>query len=339
MQLLSFLLQRLARVILILVSVEILVFLLVHAIPGSPWDTPPNQLKAMGNVFMDEATLARRNQYFGFNLPLWRQFTRHLIGDVHENGDFICGVVCGNLGPSNRQTGRAVQDILFKPPEGQSMWNSRFGYTVRLISYAFAIVAIAGIPLGVASALWAKSRFDQYVASLFTILASIPVFILGLLEILIFASWLKWIKVLPDWSQPKYWIIPTILLAVVPLASMIRITRAAMLNAMGGDYIRTARAKGLTRAKTIWKHVLPNALISILSFLLPLFAELLAASFIIEGIFSFPGFGREYWNAIAGLDYSMILGITFLYACGITLMNLFLEMTYKLFDPRLRAQS
>ena len=338
MQLLSFLLQRLARVILILVSVEILVFMLVHAIPGSPWDTPQNQLKAMGNVFLDEATLAQRNKYFGFDLPLWRQFTRYLVGDVHEKGDFICGVVCGNFGPSNRRIGLAVQDVLFRSPEGQSMWNSRLGYTIRLISYAFCLVKIIGIPLGVVSALWAKSRFDQSVASFFTILASIPVFILGLLELLIFASWLKWIKVVPDWSQPTYWIIPTTLLAVIPLANMIRITRAAMLNAMSGDYIRTARAKGLTRAKTIWKHVLPNALISILSFLLPLFAELLAASFIIEGIFGFPGFGREYWNAIASLDYSMILSITFIYACSIALMNLFLETTYMLLDPRLRAQ-
>jgi ABC-type dipeptide/oligopeptide/nickel transport system permease component len=119
---------------------------------------------------------------------------------------------------------------------------------------------------------------------------------------------------------------------------MIRITRAAVLNAMGGDYIRTARAKGLTRAKTIWIHVLPNALISILTFLLPVFAELLAASFIIEGIFGFPGFGREYWDSIGDLDYAMIMGITFIYACAITFGNLFLDTIYRLIDPRMRSQ-
>jgi len=333
-----FTLQRMARVVLVLASVELLVFLLVHAIPGSPWDSPDNQLKAMRNVFMDNVTMARRNEFYGLNLPLWRQFTRYLIGDVHDDGKFVCGVMCGNLGPSTRLAGRTVQDALFKAPEGQSAWNSHFGYTVRLVSYAFGVVAVLGIPLGVISALRAKSRFDRSVSALFTVMASIPVFVLGLLEILIFASWLKWIKVLPDWSQPKYWIIPIVLLAVIPLANMIRLTRAATLNAMSGDYIRTARAKGLTRSQTVWKHVVPNALISILIFLFPLFAELLAGSFIIEGIFGFPGFGREYWGAIVDLDYAMIMGITFIYACGIVSANLFLETVCQLIDPRMRAQ-
>jgi oligopeptide transport system permease protein len=246
--------------------------------------------------------------------------------------------VCGNLGPSTRQAGRSVQEILFEPPEGKSTWESHFGYTVRLISYAFVIVALLGIPLGVASALWNRSRFERGVSAFFTFVTSIPVFVLGLIQIMIFASWLKWIKVLPDWSDPKYWILPIILLAVIPLANMVRLTRASMLNAMSGDYIRTARAKGLTRFRTVWRHVLPNALVSILTFLLPLFAELLAASFIIEGIFAFPGFGREYWDSIGDLDYAMIMGITFIYACAITFANLFLDTIYRLLDPRLRAQ-
>ena len=334
---LNFILQKIGRVLLILLSVEVLVFLLVHAVPGGPWDTPANQLRAMGNVFADEKIFAQRSAYYGLDLPLWRQFTRYLIGDYRANGKYVCGVICGNLGPSTRQVGRSVQDMLFSPPEGQSAWNSRFGYTVRLVAFAFATVAVLGIPLGVLSALWSKSRFDINISTLFTMLSSIPVFVLGLLQIMIFASWLKWIKVLPDWSQPKYWIIPIILLAVIPLANMIRLTRAAMLNAMNGDYIRTARAKGLTRSQTIWLHVLPNALISILTFLLPLIAELLAASFIIEGIFSFPGFGREYWDSIGDHDYATIMGITFIYACAMTGTNLILDIAYRFIDPRLRV--
>lgn len=334
---LNFFLRRAVRVILILTSVELLVFLLVHAIPGSPWDTPDNQLRALRNVFVDTATLERRSHYFGLDLPLWRQFTRYVIGDVREEGKFVCGVVCGNLGPSTRAAGRSVQDVLFRPPKGRGDWDSRVGYTLRLVAYAFGLVAILGIPLGVASAYWARSRFDQVTSTLLTSLGSIPIFILGLLSILIFASGLKWINVLPDWSEPKYWVLPTILLAVVPLTNMVRLTRAAMLNAMSGDYIRTARAKGLTRGQTLWRHVLPNALITILTFLLPVFVELLAASFIIEGIFGFPGFGREYWNSIGALDFSMIMGITFIYACGITCANLILETVSRLIDPRLRA--
>lgn len=335
---LNFVVQRVARVIFILVSVELLVFLLIHAVPGSPWDTPDNQRKAMQTVYVDDATLKFRMEYYGLDLPLWRQFTRYLIGDYHQDGNFVCGILCGNLGPSTRQAGRSVQEILFDPPEDQSAWKSPFGYTIRLVSYSFAVVALLGIPLGIGSAVWPRSRFDRSVSAVFTTLASIPVFILGLLQILIFASWLKWMKVLPDWSQPKYWLIVAILLAIIPLANMIRLTRAAMLNAMSGDYIRTARAKGLSRAKTIWKHVLPNALISILTFLLPLFGELLAGSFIIEGVFGFPGFGRQYWDAIIDRDYAMIMAVTFIYACAITFANLFLDTAYRLIDPRMRAQ-
>jgi oligopeptide transport system permease protein len=334
---LNFILQRVTRIILILASVELLVFLLIHSVPGNPWDAPNNQLKAMRNVFVDDKTLERRFKYFGLDLPLWRQFTRYLIGDVHEDGNFVCGIVCGNLGPSTRVMGRSVQDVLFRPPKGHSLWDSRVGYTIRLVTLSFAFVTLLGIPLGVASAFWAGSRFDKTLSTVLTAVVSIPIFILGLLGILIFASGLKWINVLPRWSEPKYWILPIALLSIIPLANLVRIARASMLNAMSGDYIRTARAKGLTRAQTMWRHILPNALISILTYLLPVFMELVAASFIIEGIFGFPGFGREYWDAIGDLDYAMIMGITFLYACGITFANLLLETAYRLIDPRMRG--
>ncbi len=241
---LNFILQRLARIALILVGVELLVFLLIHIVPGSPWDTPSNQLdtrRNLQNSYIDTGTMARLNSYYGLDLPLWRQFTRYFIGDISSDGSFKCGVICGNLGPSIRQGGRTVQDILFQPPEGQGPWNSRVGYTLRLVSYAFAIVTLLGLPLGVASAFHAKSWFDKTVSTILTAIASIPIFVLGLLSILIFASGLKWIKILPDWSQPRYWIIPTVLLVMIPLTSMVRLTRSAMLNAMSGDYIRTAR--------------------------------------------------------------------------------------------------
>jgi ABC-type dipeptide/oligopeptide/nickel transport system permease component len=171
---------------------------------------------------------------------------------------------------------------------------------------------------------------------IFTTAASIPIFVHGLLGIMIFASRLKWIKVIPDWTNLSYWILPTILLAIVPLSSMIRLTRAVMLNEMSNEYVRTARAKGRTQNQAVWLHVLPNTLLSITTFLFPVFVELVASSFIIEGIFGFPGFGREYWESIGDLDYAMIMGITFIYACGMTLVNLILETISHFLDPRIR---
>ena len=334
---LNFFLGRVARILLILVSVQLLVFLLIHAVPGSPWDPNTLNLQAMTNLSVSDETLAYRARYFGLNLPLWRQFTRYMIGDVYEDGHFVCGIVCGNMGPSTKHVGRDVKDVLFRPPKGHGFWDSRFGYSIRLISLSFAVVSLAGIPLGVASAYWARSRFDQILSTILTSITSIPIFILGLLAIIVFASGLKWINVLPKWTEPKYWVLPTLLLAAVPLANLVRIARISMLNAMSGEYIRTARAKGLTRSQTMWRHILPNALITILTYLIPVFVELLAISFIIEGIFGFPGFGAEYWTSIVSLDYAMIMGITFLYACGFALANLLFETVARSLDPRMRV--
>lgn len=332
---LNFILPRVLRIIVVLTLVQLTVFLLIHSIPGNPWDTLSNQARAMRNVSVDDVTLKARSHYFGFDLPLWRQFVRYLIGDFHDDGEFVCGVVCGNLGPSTRQAGRSVQHILFTQT-GKGDWDSRVGYTFRLVIYSFGIVALLGIPIGVASAYWAKSFFDRLISTVFTSAAAIPTFVLGLLGIVIFATTLKWVKTIPDWSDPKAWILPVILLSIVPLSNIIRLTRAAVLNEMQGDYIRTARAKGRTRAQTMWLHILPNALLSILTFLFPVLVELIAASFIIEGTFGFPGFGHEYWDSITDLDYAMIMGITFIYACTITLANLFLETIRWMIDPRVQ---
>lgn len=332
---LNFILPKFFRLILVITLVESTVFVLVHSIPGNPWDAPNNQIRAMSNVYVDQAALETRSRYFGFDLPLWRQFTRYMIGDIQEDEKFVCGVICGNLGPSTRQVGRSVQDILFSQT-GKGNWDSRVGYTFRLVLYSFGIVSLLGIPIGVAAAFRAKSFFDRFITTLFTSLATIPTFVLGLLGILIFASLLKWIKVIPDWSKPGDWILPIILLSIVPLSNMIRLTRATVLNEMQGEYIRTARAKGRTRTQTMWRHILPNALLSILTFLFPVFVELIAASFIIEGTFGFPGFGHEYWDSISDLDYAMIMGITLLYACSITFANLFLETIRWMIDPRVQ---
>ena len=117
---LSFILRRIARALLILASVELLVFLLVHSIPGNPWDTPENVFGArrgLTNLVIDTTTVARLKQHYGLDLPLWRQYTRYLIGDYDANGAFVCGLVCGNMGPSTRQGGRCVEDMLFSPPK------------------------------------------------------------------------------------------------------------------------------------------------------------------------------------------------------------------------------
>lgn len=334
---LRFLLVKLLWVLTVLFSVALVTFLLLHAIPGNPWSNYASSPRMGVNMPVDAWVQRELNRYFGLDLPLWRQFTRYTVGDLDEEGHFICGAVCGNLGPSTRQRGRSVEEVLFSPPEGKTFWDSRFGYSIRLVLLASFVTVGLGIPLGILGAARPKSALGRSISIALAALVSIPNFVLGLLAIIVLASWLKWIKVLPDWENPTDWILPAVVLAVVPMANLARVTRASLTNTLHEEYVRTARAKGLTQTRTMLVHVMRNALIPIVTFLGPTLIELFAGAFIIESLFSFPGFGREYWVAILALDYSMVLGLTLIYACGIVLVNLVTETFYEFMDPRVRA--
>jgi len=182
-----------------------------------------------------------------------------------------------------------------------------------------------------------KSALSRSITFSLATLISIPNFVLGLLAIIVLASWLKWIKVLPDWGHPQDWIVPAMVLAAMPMANMARITRTSLMNTMHEEYVRTARAKGLTQNRTMLVHVMRNALIPIVTFLGPTLIELFAGAFIVESLFSFPGFGREYWSSILAMDYSMVMGLTLIYATGIVLVNLIIETLYEFMDPRVKA--
>jgi ABC-type dipeptide/oligopeptide/nickel transport system permease component len=331
---LKFLFQRVVWMGMVLVGVSTLTFLLMHTISGDPWDNYSVNMRAMQNFSITDATKRQLEQRFGLDLPLWQQYTRYMFGDLEPGGAFTCGAICGNLGPSIRMGGRAVEDILFKPPENQTFWESRFGYSSRLALLAFVVAVLGGIPLGLVSAMNARTRLDRGISFGLAVLVSIPNFVLGLLVIIVLASWLKWIKVLPDWSDPRAWLVPTLVLAAIPLASLARVARTSVLDALRGDYVRTARAKGLTRWRTLLFHVLRNALIPIITCLGATLMEIFAGSFIVENLFSFPGFGREYWLSILALDYPMIMGLTLLYAVGIVSANLLIDILYGLIDPR-----
>jgi oligopeptide transport system permease protein len=279
----------------------------------------------------------RLDRHFGLDLPLWRQYTRYLIGDVEKDGSFYCGVICGNLGPSIQQRGRSVQDILFAPPEGQTFWQSRFGYSIRLVLLGSLIAAGLGIPLGIWSARRPYSASSRALSVGLAALVSIPNFVLGLLAIVVLASWLKLIDVLPDWDKPSHWIVPALVLAALPMASIARVTRASLINIMGADYIRTARSKGLTENRVLTVHVMRNALVPIITFVGPVLMEMFAGLLIVESLYAFPGIGRGFWQAVMALDYPMVMGLTLLYATGVVLVNGLIDVVCQVLDPRLRS--
>ena len=334
---LRFLLTKSLRVIAILVGVTLITFLLMHAVPGSPWSNYTSSQRMLQNLGTDESVVRSLNRHFGLDLPLWRQYTRYLIGDVEDDGTIFCGVICGNLGPSIQQRGRSVQDILFGAPEGKTFWESRFGYSIRLVLLGSVIAAGMGILLGIWSARRPNAASSRALSVGLAALVSIPNFVLGLLAIIVLASWLKLINVLPDWDIPSHWIVPALVLAVLPMASIARVTRASLINIQGADYIRTARGKGLTENRVMYVHVMRNALVPIITFVGPALMEMFAGLLIVESLYAFPGIGRGFWQAVMELDYPMIMGLTLVYATGIVLVNMVTEIICQILDPRMRS--
>jgi oligopeptide transport system permease protein len=241
------------------------------------------------------------------------------------------------MGPSYRLRGQQVEDILFAPPEGKPAWYSRFGYSARLGLIALSFAIVVGVPAGVIAALKQNSWVDY--TSLFVATAgiSVPSFVMAIFMIIIFASWLHLINVVPkDWSEIKVWIMPALVLGFGTMAYTARLTRSSMLEVLRQDYVRTARAKGLHERLIVYRHMIRNALIPVVTILGPALAGLVTGSFIIETMFGFPGMGRAYVQAISQRDYSMILGTTLMYVFLVSIANLTVDFIYILVDPRIR---
>jgi oligopeptide transport system permease protein len=332
---LQFLLRKFLWVITGLVGVTLIMFLLMHAIPGNPWSNYSESPRMVVGLGIDKPLQRELYRRFGLDLPLWRQYTRYIIGDFEKDGSFICGAVCGNLGPSTRQRGRSVQEVLFEPPEGKSAWHSRFGYSIRLVLFSSLIAIGVGIPLGVLSVKKPKAWISRFISVGLAGLVAVPNFVFGLLAIIVLASWLKLIKVIPDWENPSDWIVPAVVLAIMPMASLARVTNASLMNILNEDFVRTARGKGLTETQVMLNHVMRNALVPIITFMGPVLMEMFTGLFIVEYLYSFPGFGQEYWAAVISLDYPMIMGLTLIYAVGMMIVSILIEFLCVYLDPRL----
>jgi len=329
----KFVIQRLLWMIPVLLTITIVTFLFMHAAPGGPWDRDP------GRRQVDASTQAMLNRKYGLDKPAWRQYVGYVIGDFDEDGKFVCGAICGNLGPSYRQRGRTVQSILFSVPEGQPFWDSRFGYSARLGILSLLLAVIVGVPAGVISALKQNTWIDYTSAVIANIGVSVPNFVMGIFLIIIFAVMLHLVKVVPkSWTSPSAWIIPALVLGFGTMAFTARLTRSSMLEVMRQDYIRTARAKGLSERVVVLLHMLRNALIPVVTVLGPALAGLMVGSFIIETMFSFPGIGREFVQSITNRDYSMIMGTTVIYGVLIAFANLAVDITYGFLDPRIKVE-
>ena len=211
------------------------------------------------------------------------------------------------------------------------------GTTVQLGLMAFLLAVVVGIPLGVVAAL-RHNTWPDYVATFVSVLGiCTPSFVAAILLLVLFSVTLRWFPTF-GWSDPSHWVLPTVALALFPIAQIARYTRASMLEVTRKDYVRTAESKGVRGRNVVTVHMIRNALIPVVTILGPVLAFLITGSFIIETIFSIPGIGKYYVTSIGQRDYGVIMAMTMLFAAAIAVMNLVVDLLYAYIDPRIRYQ-
>ena len=296
----SYVLKRFLMAILTIFLVIAITFFVMHAIPASPFSSEKAK---------SDATIAALEAKYGFDKPLPVQFFNYIKGILH-----------GDFGLSTKWVGSTVIDLIM----------GGFSYSARLGLGAASLAIILGVILGAVAALNRGKFVDKVVT---TALVSMPSFVIATLLLIVFALQLKWLPTMAN--QPGGMILPMISLSLYPMAYITRLERSSMLDVLGQDYIRTARAKGLKNAKVIFKHALKNALGPVVTYAGPMMASILTGSMVVENIFSVPGLGRLFVNSMLRTDYMMIMGVTIFLAILIVTMNFLADVVYKLLDPRI----
>jgi oligopeptide transport system permease protein len=302
----GYIVRRVLWTIPVLWAIATITFFLMHAIPGSPFDRDRE---------LPPPVRANLERKYGLDDPLHIQYITYMKN-----------LVRGDLGISLRDQ-RPVTTII---REGLPT-------SLELGITAFIFATVFGTSMGLIAALNHNRPGDYAGVFLATIGSSMPNFILATFLVIIFSVQLGWTDVLGwELGNPRKMILPSVALGVLPAAYIARITRASMLEVLGQDYIRTARAKGLSEWAVIVRHTVKNALVPILTVLGPIFAVLVTGSFIIETSFAINGVGRHFVNAITGRDYGLIMGTTLFFALIITIANLIVDILYAVVDPRIR---
>ncbi|NOZ27350.1 MAG: ABC transporter permease [Chloroflexi bacterium] len=321
-----YLIRRLVQMIPLLFAISILSFLIMHLAPGDPTAMYMDPTKGAGN---NPETLQRLRRQLGLDQPLYVQYWKWLTNTLR-----------GNWGYSfiNRQP--VLDNIMARLPN-----------TLLLGGVAMTIALLAAIPIGILSASRQYSLFDYTVTGIAFFGISVPPFWLALVLMQVFANHLGWLPAvgmrsvreqLSGWPAVvdviKHLIMPATVLAMPSLAGWMRYMRSSLLEVIGAEYIRTARAKGLKERAVILRHALKNALIPMITLLGLSLPVLVGGAFIIETVFGWPGMGRLGVNAILARDYPLIMGVTMMSSVLVILGNLLADIVYAWADPRIRYQ-
>ena len=303
----GYIIKRLFLAVLTVWVVITVTFFVMHAVPGGPF---------LGEKAVTPEVLAALEAKYGLDKPLVEQYFTYLR-DIITRFDF---------GPSLKQRGQDVIDII---ATGMKT-SAKLG-----VIAAFSALAV-GVVLGSVAALRRNRFVDKFIMVLTTAFVSMPSFIMGSLLLIVFSVKLQWLPA--NGATAQGLILPIVTLALYPTAYITRLTRSSMLDVLGQDYIRTAKAKGVSGMKIIFGHALKNSLIPVITYFGPMLAYIVTGSLVVERIFSVPGIGRAFVNSIINRDYPLIMGTTIILAALIVIMNLVSDILYKVVDPRINLE-
>jgi oligopeptide transport system permease protein len=303
----KFIIRRFLSLIPTMFIIVTLSFFLIRLAPGGPFSSEKK---------LPEAVLQNVLKKYHMDEPLYKQYFRYCNDVLHWD-----------LGPSYKYKESTVNELV-----GQSFPNS-----IVLGAVALCMAVFAGIGVGIVSAL-KQNRWQDYSAmSIAVIGISVPMFVIGPVLQLVFAMWLKWLP-LSGWygrGWPLTLILPAITLSFVYFAYIARLSRASILEVLRSDYVRTARAKGLSESVVIAKHVLKGAMLPVVSFLGPAFAGIITGSIVVESVFNIPGVGRIFVQSALNRDYTLIMGEVIIYSLILVTMNFLVDIAYGFLDPRI----
>ncbi|HEY0969110.1 MAG TPA: oligopeptide ABC transporter permease OppB [Opitutaceae bacterium] len=304
---LRFIARRLLETIPVLFIIITATFFMIRFVPGGPFTSE----KAV-----TPEILRNLEAHYGLDKPLYQQYF-----------DYLGSLAKGDFGPSFKYPNRTVNEIIAdKLPVSLEL-----GLTSLLVALVF------GLPLGVIAAVKRNTIFDYVCSSVAMMGICIPTFVLGPLLVLVFAIHLGWFNA-SGWYLPVDRVLPAATLGLVYAAYIARLTRGGMLEVLHQDYIRTARAKGASEFRVIFRHALRGGLLPVVSFLGPAIAGILTGSFVIETIFQIPGLGREFVNSAFNRDYTLVLGTVILYAGLIITLNLLVDIVQVWLNPKLKFE-
>ncbi|MCM3040478.1 ABC transporter permease [Paenibacillus motobuensis] len=294
-----------------LVSLFILIsatFFLMKAIPGDPF---------MSEKKVPEEIRQRLMEQYGLDKPVFQQYIKYL-GDI----------VQGDLGISMKKINQEVSDII-----GQT-----FSASLKLGLVAIVVSVIIGVLLGLLAALYHRKIIDNVTMVLAVLGIAVPSFVLASLLQYVFASKLHWLPTM-GFKGPMYYVLPVAALSAQPIAFIARLTRSSMLEVLHADYIKTAKAKGLSWFAILFRHVVRNGIMPVVTYMGPMTANIVTGSVVIEQIFGIGGIGKQFVQAITVRDYPMIMGITIFYGALLMIARLITDIAYGLIDPRIKLSA